>query len=97
MTQRVNLVLEYSGQVPWYTDMAATLLAMGTDPAAYDWYVSDVETNVPVPSLHGGDAWMTGRQLSALLGFLGTQHEQAAHGLRPVPGRFDLRRQQPVP
>lgn len=63
----MNIVLEYSDQVPWYTDMAATLIAVGVDPKAYDWYVSDVETSVAVPLLNHGDTWVTGDELSAVL------------------------------
>jgi hypothetical protein len=62
----MNIVLEYSDQVPWYTDMAATLMAAGVDPKAYDWYVSDVETNVSVPLLNDA-GWVTGADLSAVL------------------------------
>lgn len=62
----MNIVLEYSDQVPWYTDMAATLMAAGVDPKAYDWYVSDVETNVSVPLLNDA-GWVTGAELSAVL------------------------------
>lgn len=65
----MNLILEKSDQVDWFTDMAATFSAMGVDPRAYDWYVSDIETNAPVPLLGEGDTWVTGDALAtALLG-----------------------------
>jgi hypothetical protein len=65
----MNLILEKSEQIPWFTDMAATFSAMGVDPRTYDWYVSDVETNASIPALNKGDSWMTGDELaSALLG-----------------------------
>ena len=63
----MNIVLESSEQVPWYTDMGTTLRAMGVDPKAYDWYVSDVETNVAVPLPKDSDIWVSGCELSALL------------------------------
>ena len=28
----MNVVLEHTNQVPWYTDIAATFAAMGVDP-----------------------------------------------------------------
>ncbi|EJE54149.1 hypothetical protein PMI14_00961 [Acidovorax sp. CF316] len=63
----MNIILENSEQVAWYTDVAATLRAMVVDPRDYDWYVSDVETNVSVPLLDGGDGWVTGDALADLL------------------------------
>ena len=63
----MNVVLEHSDQVPWYTDIAATFAAMGVDPRDYEWYVSDVETNVSVPMLNEGDTWMTGDELASVL------------------------------
>jgi hypothetical protein len=63
----VNLILENTQQVAWYTDMASTLLAMGVDPRAYDWYLSDIETNVSVPQLDDGDTWLKGDELAVLL------------------------------
>jgi hypothetical protein len=63
----MNLLLEYSDRVPFYTDMRATLKAIDVEASAYDWFVSDVETNVPVPVLGAGDIWITGDELSRLL------------------------------
>jgi hypothetical protein len=63
----MNLVLESSEQVPIYTDMRSTLTAMGVDASVYDWFVSDVETNITVPALVDGDVWMTGDELSRML------------------------------
>lgn len=63
----MNVILEHSKQVDWYTDMAATFIAMGVNPRLFDWFVSDVKTNVSVPLLSQGDAWITGDQLADLL------------------------------
>lgn len=63
----MNVILEKSAQVAWYTDMAATLSAMGVEPRAYDWHLSDIETNVPVPMLSEGCTWLTGDELAGLL------------------------------
>jgi len=63
----MNVILERSLQVPWYTDMSATLSAMGTDPNCYDWFVSDVETNDSLPRLNDGNTWVTGEELAQLL------------------------------
>jgi hypothetical protein len=63
----MNILLESSGRVPFYTDMRATLKAIDVDASSYDWFVSDVETNVTVPVLWEGDTWVTGDELSRLL------------------------------
>lgn len=64
----MNIVLENSEKVACCTDMAAIFLAMDVDPRAYDWYVSDMETNATVPLLDEGDVWVTGDELGDLLG-----------------------------
>lgn len=56
----MNLILEKSLQISWFTDMTATFSAMGVDPRAYDWYVSDVETNTSIPVFNESDVWVTG-------------------------------------
>lgn len=63
----MNIILENSEQVAWYTDVAATLRAMIVDPRDYDWYVSDIETNVAVPLFDRGGCWVTGDVLADLL------------------------------
>jgi hypothetical protein len=63
----MNFVLENTPSVSYFTDVAATLAAMGATPAAFDWYVSDVETNVAVPQLQQGDTWLTGEELASIL------------------------------
>lgn len=63
----MNVILECSEQVAWHTDMAATIAAMGVTPQSFDWYVSDVETNVSMTQLSRGDTWISGDELAALL------------------------------
>lgn len=47
--------------------MRSTLAAIGVEASAYDWFVSDLETNVAVPALGFGDVWVTGDELSKVL------------------------------
>ena len=63
----MNLILESSERVPFYTDMRSMLTAMGVEAIAYDWFVSDVETNIAVPALADGDVWVTGDELFQML------------------------------
>jgi hypothetical protein len=64
----LNLILENCARVRYFTNMAETLSAMGVRAEEYDWYISDVETNVGVPSLSEQGKWVSGRELSQILG-----------------------------
>jgi hypothetical protein len=63
----MNLILENSPDVPYFTDVGATLQALGVEPEAYDWLLSDVECNKPMPELAAGGQWLTGNEFSQLL------------------------------
>ena len=63
----MNLILESSARVPYFTDMGACLKAAGIAVEDFDWYVSDCETNVTVPELSGGSRWFDGDELSRVL------------------------------
>ena len=63
----MNLVLEPPAQVAYFTDMRRTLDDIGIDPCDYDWYISDLETNVAVPQLGNGDRWVQGHTLAQIL------------------------------
>lgn len=63
----MNFVLEGPSRVPFYTDMAATLAALGIAAEAYDWYLNDLECNVIPEGFSESDQWMTGQDLQRLL------------------------------
>lgn len=63
----MNLVLEPPAPVAYFTDMRETLSDAGIDPTSFDWYVSDLETNFPVPELGNGDVWIQGETLAKVL------------------------------
>lgn len=69
----MNLVLEPPAPVPYFTDMRSTLLDAGIRAIDFDWYVSDLETNFPVPDLGGGNIWVRGTTLSKALDKPGLQ------------------------
>ena len=85
----MNLILESSERVPFHTDMHATLTAMGVEASAYDWFVSDVETNVALPALSEGDAWVTGGELSRMLA-CDVQFIWGVFTAVPLGTRFDV-------
>jgi hypothetical protein len=41
----MNLILEKTDRIRWFTNMREVLDAANIAPRDYDWYVSDVETN----------------------------------------------------
>lgn len=90
MTDRINLILEATNSVRFFTDMGETLQAIGVDVQAYDWYVSDVETNKPVEALADGDVWLSGAQLKALLETPGLQFIWGVFSALPQCTRFDI-------
>jgi hypothetical protein len=63
----MNLILEETRQVSWYTNMRGVLEAAKIAPADYDWYVSDIETNWNPPGFTWDDQWFTGDELAAFL------------------------------
>ena len=45
----MNLILEKTDQVSWFTDMRQVFDAANIAPEDYDWYVSDIEMNWTPP------------------------------------------------
>ncbi|PIF27941.1 hypothetical protein CLU88_2846 [Acidovorax sp. 56] len=85
----MNLILENSPDVPYCTDVSAALRALGVEPEAFDWHLSDVECNKPVPELATGCQWLTGNEFSQLLKrapiqFIWGVFSAVAPGVRPV-------------
>lgn len=63
----MNLILESPASVPYFTDVGLILKAIGVEIRDFDWYVSDVETNIDVPDLRAGGRWLTGEELCRVL------------------------------
>lgn len=63
----MNLILERTEQVPYFTDIRLMLDALGVCAADYDWYISDIETNYYGTDFHSEDQWICGQQLSDFL------------------------------
>jgi len=65
----MNLILENSHQVRFFTDVGLVIEALGIECSDYDWYVSDVETNIPCSELDGSGSgqWLTGAELKSIL------------------------------
>ena len=65
----MNLILEDSPRVPCFTDVAACLAALGVRAQDFDWLVSDLEANGPLPAalLSSRSAWVPGEALAQVL------------------------------
>lgn len=63
----MNLILEGTDQVRWYTNMREVLSAASIAPQDYDWYVSDIETNWWPPGFMPDDQWFSGEELASFL------------------------------
>lgn len=63
----MNLILEGPGSVRYFTDLGETLDALGMAASDYDWFVSDIETNLGEDIFGWGDRWISGHDLQASL------------------------------
>ena len=65
----MNLILEDSPQVPYFTDVATCLAALGVHAQDFDWFVSDLEANGSLPEapLASRGAWWSGDALAQVL------------------------------
>lgn len=63
----MNLILERTERVRFFTDMRATLGALGIKASDFDWYLSDLETNYYGDELSSEDQWIAGGELQRLL------------------------------
>ncbi|MDD5366915.1 MAG: hypothetical protein PHR30_16380 [Gallionellaceae bacterium] len=63
----VNLILERTKQVPYFTEMSSVFEALNISACDYDWYLSDLEINYNVAGFEPNDQWMTGQDLYQLV------------------------------
>jgi hypothetical protein len=63
----VNLILEKTDQVPYFTNMRLVLQALGVFANDYDWYVSDIEMDYSGTELSSDDQWISGEELQQFL------------------------------
>lgn len=63
----MNLILEHTQQVRFFTDMKNVFETAGIIAHDYDWYVSDIETNFTPASFSSADQWMRGEELATLV------------------------------
>lgn len=88
----MNLLLEAPTAVPYFTDVGATLYALGVRASEFDWYVSDIETNVYIDGLSQLDGWVAGLQLDAALSHTGLQFIWGVFSAFPPGMRVEVAR-----
>jgi len=85
----MNLILERTDQVRYFTNMKDVLAAAGIDARDYEWFISDVETNFTPESFTAVDQWISGERLARLLEhdeiqFIWAVFSAFPKGLRPT-------------
>jgi hypothetical protein len=63
----MNLILEKTDQVRFFTDMRDVFRAAGISARQYDWYLSDIETNFTPEGFSPIDQWMPGEALDTFI------------------------------
>lgn len=63
----VNLILEGTDRIPFYTDMRVVFEAAGLRASSFDWYLSDLETNYYGTDFSNDDRWVSGDELEGFL------------------------------
>lgn len=63
----MNLILERTNSVPWFTNMCTVFRALGFRASDYDWFVSDVETNYYGTEFTSEDQWVMGETLERFI------------------------------
>lgn len=56
----MNIILERTSAVPFFTEMRSVFKALGMQARDYDWFVSDIETNYYGSGFTSEDQWITG-------------------------------------
>jgi hypothetical protein len=85
----INLILEKTDQVPYFTNMRLVFEALKLSPDEFDWYISDIEVNYDPEGFSVEDQWMDGSVLDQLLKrvevqFIWAVFSAVPKGFRPV-------------
>jgi hypothetical protein len=88
--QYMNLILERTDSVRWFTDMKSVFSALGFRASDYDWFVSDVETNYYGSEFTSEDQWITGMALERFITENEVQFIWAVFSAFPKGTRFSI-------
>lgn len=82
----MNLILEKTEQVKFFTNMKEVFCALKTECADYDWYISDIETN----GYSISEGWYSGNKLNKILSSNDIQFIWAVFSVFPIGTRFNV-------
>ncbi len=80
----MNVILEDPESVTFFTDMREVLARAGVDPEDFEWFVSDIETNVHAGGRPIESGWMSGVELRKVLEAPGLQFIWAVFSAFPA-------------
>ena len=86
----MNLILERTSQVRYFTNMQQVLEALNLKASQFDWYVSDVETNCGSSVFASSDRWIEGQELERTLAQHEIQFIWAVFSAFPVGARVEV-------
>lgn len=87
----MNLILERTDSVPFFTEMRSVFSALGLRARDYDWFVSDIETNYYGEGFTSDDQWITGDALERFITENTVQFIWAVFSAFPKGVRFQVK------
>ncbi|USH05157.1 hypothetical protein K6Q96_18220 [Grimontia kaedaensis] len=82
----MNLILENTAQVKYFTYMTDVFSALSISCTDYDWYISDIETNGYLVD----EGWYSGESLDSLIQGNKIQFIWAVFTAFPIGTKFDV-------
>lgn len=86
----MNIILERTDSVPWFTNMRTVFQALGLRASNYDWFVSDIETNYDGTDFSSDDRWISGEKLEQFINEHEVQFISAVFSALPKGTRFPV-------
>lgn len=86
----MNLILERTERVRFYTDMRLVFEATGLRASDFDWYISDIETNCGSDEFSDTDRWLSGIELESFLATRTVQFIWAVFSAFPIGYRRNV-------
>lgn len=86
----MNIILERTDSVPWFTNMRTVFQALGLRASDYDWFVSDIETNYYGTDFSSDDQWISGENLEQFINEHEVQFISAVFSALPKGTRFPV-------
>jgi hypothetical protein len=86
----MNLILERTDAVPFFTEMRSVFKALGMRARDYDWFISDIETNYYGDGFTSEDRWIAGEALERFIAENAVQFIWAVFSAFPKGVRYPV-------